>query len=280
VADTSSAIAASLQHTGQSLGKMAAETKRNAESASNAKEFTNQARMAAEQGSADLRILTEALDDIKTSADGISKIVKTIDQIAFQTKILALNAAVEAALAGEAGRGFAVVADEVSNLARRCAEAAKETGERIEDSVQKSRSGVAIGRQVATIFDAISEKIRHIDEVAAEIAATSHSQSEGFREINSAVAQIDSATQSNAASAEESSSASLELNSQATILQQAVEDLQFLIEGSSGKKPAVLPRAATNNAARGTLNFGVQPSRRNHRLEAAGERKVELDARF
>jgi len=232
LADASSAIATSLQQTGQSLAKMATETKRNAEISGNAKEFTNQARATAEKGSAELHVLTDALDNIKSSADSISKIIKTIDEIAFQTNILALNAAVEAARAGEAGLGFAVVADEVRNLARRCAEASKETGERIQDSVKKTNSGVEIGHHVAKNFDEIAEKIRRMDEFASEIAAISHSQSDGFVQINSAVAQIDAATQNNAAGVEQSASASRELNSQAASLKQAVEELKLLIEGT------------------------------------------------
>ena len=231
LADSSAAIATSLQQTSHSLGKMAAETKRNAEIAGSAREFANHARAAAEKGTADLHVLSRALDNIKVSGDSISKIIKTIDEIAFQTNILALNAAVEAARAGEAGLGFAVVADEVRNLARRCAEASKETGQLIHESVSKTNSGVEIGRQVAKNFDDIAEKIRRMDDFASEIAVISRSQNDGFLQINAAVSQIDSATQNNTAGVQQSAWASRELNGRAAVLQEAVENLKRLIEG-------------------------------------------------
>jgi len=265
LADTASAIAHSLQQTSHSLEQLSSATQRNTECVASAKEFTDATSLAAEKGSADLQMLTDALNNIKTSADSISKIIKTIDEIAFQTNILALNAAVEAARAGEAGLGFAVVADEVRNLARRCAEAAQETGTRIQDSVQKSRSGVDIGARVAANFDQIARKIRQFDTLAGQIAASSRTQSEGFSQIQHAVAQIDSATQSNAASAEESASASRELNGQATAMKQAVESLQLLIEGRIKS-----PRNAQNLSPQHLETVRPTSSRDLHVAELSG----------
>jgi len=269
LADASSAIAASLEQTSASLKEMDGATKTNAKNVGNAKEFTNQARAAAEKGSADLHVLTDALDNIKTSANSISKIIKTIDEIAFQTNILALNAAVEAARAGEAGLGFAIVADEVRNLASRCARAEQEISGCIQDSVQKSCSGVDIGKRVAKNFDDIVEKIRRVDALATEIATVSRSQSEGFTQINAAVTQIDSATQNNAASAEESAAASNELNSQATSLKQAVQDLQMLIEGRLQPKS---PGAKKMSANAGPAPSSLGHPRRLIHLAEAGQR--------
>lgn len=240
LADNSSAMAASLAETCASLEEMTATSTRSAESVSHTKAFTDETCADAEKGAADMRILTESLNGIQTSAGATAKIIKTINEIAFQTNILALNAAVEAARAGEAGQGFAVVANEVRNLAQRCADAARETGERVEDSLAKTMTGVGIGERVAKNFADIAEKIRRVNGLAAEMAAVSKSQSEGFGQINQTVTQIDSTTQSNAAGAEESAAAAAELNSQAIVLQDAVADLQRLIQGAKTILPESL----------------------------------------
>ena len=138
----------------------------------------------------EMQAMSSAMNDIKSSSDDIAKIIKTIDEIAFQTNILALNAAVEAARAGEAGAGFAVVADEVRNLAQRCAQAAKETASKIEDSVQKSTNGVEISAKVAISLQEIVSKTRQVDELAGEVATTSVEQSQGIEQVNTAVSHV------------------------------------------------------------------------------------------
>src|SRR5215510_9838837 len=135
--------------------------------------------------------MVEQMNEIGNSSNKIARIIKVIDEIAFQTNILALNAAVEAARAGEAGLGFAVVADEVRNLAQRCAGAARETAEKISASTEKSEQGVRISEKMATNLTAIVEKTRQLDERIAEIAQSSHEQSEGIGQLNSAVASMD-----------------------------------------------------------------------------------------
>ena len=149
LADGSGQQAAALEETSSSLEEMASTTQRNAETAGQVKDLGRQARQAGDLGVKDTADMMGAMDDIKRSSAGIAKIIKTIDEIAFQTNILALNAAVEAARAGEAGAGFAVVADEVRSLAQRCAQAAKETAGKIEDAVQKSAKGADISAKVA-----------------------------------------------------------------------------------------------------------------------------------
>jgi methyl-accepting chemotaxis protein len=143
VADGAHDQAASLEETAASLEEMASMTRRNAENAASAKTLASDTRAAADVGATDMRQLSEAMHEIKASGDSITKIIRTIDEIAFQTNILALNAAVEAARAGESGLGFAVVADEVRNLARRSAAAAKETSDKISDAIAKTEKGVA-----------------------------------------------------------------------------------------------------------------------------------------
>jgi methyl-accepting chemotaxis protein len=206
-------------------------TKRNADSANQAKQLANQTRSAAETGATDVHAMNAAMDAIKSSSDNIAKIIKTIDEIAFQTNILALNAAVEAARAGEAGAGFAVVAEEVRALAQRSAQAARETAEKIEDSISKSEHGVQISAKVSTSLNEIVEKARKVDSLVAEIAQASQEQSQGIGQVLTAVTQMDKVTQSNAASAEESASAAEELSAQAATVDDAVTALQELVGG-------------------------------------------------
>ncbi len=223
--------AASLEETSASLEEISSMTKRNAESAGNAKSLANHTRTAAETGAGDMRAMSDAMDAIKSSSDNIAKIIKTIDEIAFQTNILALNAAVEAARAGEAGMGFAVVAEEVRALAQRSATAARETAEKIEDSIQKSGRGVALSGKVASSLSEIVDKARQVDTLIAEIASASQEQTQGITQVLSAVTQMDSVTQTNAASAEEGAAAAEELNAQARCLDQIVSELQLLVSG-------------------------------------------------
>jgi methyl-accepting chemotaxis protein len=236
LAEGASEQAASLEETSASLEEMSSMTKRNADSAARAKDLTTQTRTAADAGASEMEAMKRAMDDIKVSSHDISKIIKTIDEIAFQTNILALNAAVEAARAGEAGLGFAVVADEVRNLAQRAAQSARETAGKIEGSVAKAEHGVAISNKVAAALSEIVTKARAVDALVAEIAQASNEQSQGIDQVNTAVSQMDKVTQSNAASAEESASASSELNSQAEMLTGAVQDLRELVGG--GASPA------------------------------------------
>ena len=141
LAEGASEQAASLEETSASLEEMSSMTRHNAENAQKANELAKQARSAADKGVADMQAMNAAMEAIKNSSDDIAKIIKTIDEIAFQTNILALNAAVEAARAGEAGMGFAVVADEVRNLAQRSAQAAKETAGQIEGAISQDGAG-------------------------------------------------------------------------------------------------------------------------------------------
>jgi len=231
LAEGASEQAASLEETSSSLEEMASMTRRNAENAGKVKDLGSQARQAGDQGVHDMAEMTQAMQGIKASSDEVAKIIKTIDEIAFQTNILALNAAVEAARAGEAGMGFAVVADEVRNLAQRAAQSAKETAAKIEDAVQRSALGTQISGKVASSLEEIVGKARQVDELAAEVAAASREQSQGIEQVNSAVTQMDKVTQSNAASAEESASAAEELNAQAENLKEAVHQLIQLVDG-------------------------------------------------
>jgi methyl-accepting chemotaxis protein len=228
LAEGSTEQAASLEETSASLEEISSMTKRNAENAQHAKELAGNARQSADTGVADMAAMKTAMSDIKVSSDGIAKIIKTIDEIAFQTNILALNAAVEAARAGEAGAGFAVVAEEVRNLAQRSAQAAKETASKIEGAITKTAQGVTISNKVATSLEEIAARSRQVDELVVEIATASLEQTQGIGQVTQAVAQMDQVTQRNAANAEESASAAEELNAQAQAMQENVRQLLAL----------------------------------------------------
>jgi methyl-accepting chemotaxis protein len=242
LAEGASEQAASLEETSASLEEMASMTRRNEESAQQAKTSASEARASADTGGVQMKAMQRAMDEIQAASADISKILKTIDEIAFQTNILALNAAVEAARAGNAGAGFAVVADEVRALAQRCAAAAKETAFKIDDSVTKSQQGVQISAEVAKSFATIQERIRTLDTLVVEIATASQEQSRGIGEISTAVTQMNQVTQSNAASAEESAGASAELNAQAAGLKEAVITLQRLSGGVDGRADGNKPQ--------------------------------------
>jgi methyl-accepting chemotaxis protein len=231
LAQGTSEQAASLEETGASLEEMASMTQRNAEHARRANELAQQARAAADAGVTDMQTMSAAMGEIKTAGGEIAKIIKIIDEIAFQTNILALNAAVEAARAGEAGMGFGVVAEEVRSLAHRCAQAAKETSAQIEGAITKTNQGVAISAKVAGQLTEMVAKVRQVDELVREVAAASKEQSQGIEQVNQAMGQMDKVTQSNAANAEESASAVEQLNAQALTLKDAVNELMRLVGG-------------------------------------------------
>ena len=237
LASSTTEQAASLEETSASLEEIASMTKNNAENSREAKDLTGAMREVADTGASDMDKMAHAMAAIKESSNNIAKIIKTIDEIAFQTNILALNAAVEAARAGEAGMGFAVVAEEVRNLALRSASAARETAEKIEDSIQKSSAGVQINAKVSLSLADIVSKARQADELVAQISIASNEQSQGIDQINSSVSQMDAMTQNNAAGAEESANVSADLRNQSTQLTQLVQELQTLVGGkSSGAK--------------------------------------------
>ena len=248
LADGATRQAASLEETSAALEEIASMTKRNAENASQAKQAAGAARQAADLGVADMGAMKAAMNDIKVSSDDIAKIIKTIDEIAFQTNILALNAAVEAARAGEAGAGFAVVADEVRGLAQRAAIAAKETAGKIDGAIAKTSHGVTISNKVATSLEGIAQQSKSVDTLVAEIASASTEQSQGISQVTVAISQMNEVTQNTAATAEECASASEELNGQASATQDTVHELLVLV----GK-------AAAASAPKEALSFQPTP---------------------
>ncbi|MDP2136541.1 MAG: methyl-accepting chemotaxis protein, partial [Candidatus Didemnitutus sp.] len=276
MSDGASRQAASLEQSSASLHEMASMTTRNSEGAQTAKALAAEARATADAGAKDMAAMRGAMSAIQTSSTEIAKIIKTIDEIAFQTNILALNAAVEAARAGEAGAGFAVVAEEVRSLAQRSAQAAKETAAKIADASSKSEQGAQISTQVAGSLDSIVQKIRQLDEMVGSIAQASHEQSDGIGQLNQAVAGMDQITQSNAALAQQSAISAEDLQGQSAQVRAAVGELMKMVHGSDRSvspdeiAPVVAPEPR-GGAVRPRVGArkGVEPSKQGRDVSAA-----------
>jgi methyl-accepting chemotaxis protein len=246
LAQGASEQAASLEETSASSEEMASMTRKNAGNSQQAAVLMNAVGQRVAEANRTLADMTKSMQEIGASSGKISKIIKVIDEIAFQTNILALNAAVEAARAGEAGMGFAVVADEVRNLAQRSAQAAKDTASLIEESILKSTEGSARLGEVAVSIQAITQGAGEVKTLVDEVEASSKEQAQGIEQISKAVAQMDEVTQRTAANAEESASASEELNAQSQALMTVVEQLQALVGAGSGHSAMPRKSAARN----------------------------------
>ena len=222
LAQASTEQASTVEEITSTVGSIASQSKENASSARVANELANEARGSAEEGSSQMKNMMNSMEDINEASRNISKIIRVIDDIAFQTNILALNAAVEAARAGSHGKGFAVVAEEVRNLAARSAKAANETTDLIESTISKVNSGTKIASETASALNAINEKIGKVTGMIAEIASSSGEQASAVAQVSLGMTQIAEAVQTNSATAEESAAASEELSAQASLLKESV----------------------------------------------------------
>jgi methyl-accepting chemotaxis protein len=245
--------AASLEETSASMEEMASMTRQNAENSQQAAATMADTERLVHDANGALGEMVTSMAAIKESSDKVAKIIKTIDEIAFQTNILALNAAVEAARAGEAGAGFAVVADEVRALAQRSAKAAKDTAALIDESITRSNEGQHKVQQVSGVIESITTSTVKVKGLVDEVSEASRQQSQGIDQVSQAIAQMEKVTQGTAATAEESAAASEELNAQAEASMQVVTRLSTLVGGTSpGKRTQTTP--ATAAPARSTLH--------------------------
>ncbi|TCL76832.1 methyl-accepting chemotaxis protein [Hydrogenispora ethanolica] len=220
--------AATIQELSASIAEIASQTKENASRAGQANELAGQTKVNAQQGNDRMQEMLTAMRSINEAATNIAKIIKVIDEIAFQTNILALNAAVEAARAGQHGKGFAVVAEEVRNLAGRSAQAAKETAELIEGSIRKIGDGAKIAGQTAASLTQIVGDVTQAADLVKEIANASNEQATGIAQLNQGINQVSKVTQTTTATSEQSASTSEELTSQAEHLREMVGRFRLL----------------------------------------------------
>src|SRR5579871_3784412 len=229
LAQGASEQAASLEETSASSEEMSSMTRKNSENSQQAAEVMNTVSQRVADANRTLADMTTSMHEIGESSGKISKIIKVIDEIAFQTNILALNAAVEAARAGEAGMGFAVVADEVRNLAQRSAQAAKDTAGMIEESITRSKDGRLKLDQVSQAVRSLTEKSAAVKDLIDSLHVSSGEQARGAEQIAKAITQVEHVTQTAAANAQETASAGEELSAQAAALRSLVNRLEVLV---------------------------------------------------
>ncbi|NCB50667.1 MAG: HAMP domain-containing protein [Clostridia bacterium] len=215
-----------------SVEEISSQTNLNAENAEKANGFALNARTNANEGNSQMKEMLSAMDEINVSSGNIYKIIKVIEDIAFQTNILALNAAVEAARAGQHGKGFAVVAEEVRTLAARSSKAASETTDMIEDSIRKVDAGTKIAKETAKALTNIVNEVEGVANLVESIALASKEQALGIEQINQGIIEVSQVVQTNAATSEESAAASEELSGQAEQLKKIIS--VFKLKNSSG----------------------------------------------
>ncbi len=230
--------ASSIEELSASLTQIAAQIKQSAGNTSTATDIAGKAKNAADEGNGKMKNMLESMQEINDSSSNISKIIKVIDDIAFQTNILALNAAVEAARAGAHGKGFAVVAEEVRNLAARSANAANETTALIEGSIRKVETGTQIANETASALSSIVTGSEKSLELLGNISVATGEQAAAITQINRGIEQLSQVVQTNSATAEEGAAASEELSSQAELLKSMIGNFKLRAAAKLNDSPA------------------------------------------
>ena len=240
LAQGASEQASAIEETSASLEEMSSMIHSSARNADHAKSLASESQLSASEGMASMKEMTEAMAAIERTSNEVVKIVKSIDEIAFQTNILALNAAVEAARAGEAGAGFAVVAEEVRSLAQRSAAAANESETKIEASIKSSRQGSQCLTGVGESFSRIGSKVQETHNLVSEIALATKEQAQGIEQVTIAIQEMSKVAQSSAINTEQIASAAEEMRQQASMQQQTAGALRQVIDGSSNELASAL----------------------------------------
>jgi methyl-accepting chemotaxis protein len=241
--------AASLEETAASMEELASTVKHNAENTQQANQVVESARQLAEKGGDVVKSAITAMQEINESSNRIAEIISVIDEIAFQTNLLALNASVEAARAGEQGRGFSVVATEVRNLAQRSADAAKQSNELIQNSVQKVRAGTAFVNETGAALNEIVESVARVGDLVAHISGASAEQTAGIDQVNLAVAQMDDITQQNAALAEQAAASAMAMSEQSGNMTRLISFFKVKGQGVAARPPMRSNAPAASKAA-------------------------------
>jgi len=250
--------AATVEELSASASGISQKTKVNAQITDKAAELAVTIKGNAEKGNRQMDDMVAAVNEISQASQSISQVIKVIDDIAFQTNILALNAAVEAARAGQHGKGFAVVADEVRTLAAKSAEAARDTGVLISNSMEKAQHGAHIAKNTAESLFEIVTGINESSEIISEIAMASEAQATGIAQINNGIEQVATIVQQNSATAEESAAASEELSGQSDMLEDLISQFRL-------KKPdATRSQAKQGLAAPENSSFALNAITRKH----------------
>ena len=224
--------ASSVEELSATITEISNQVSENAQNAGEASQRATQVGSEASESSKRMKNMLDAMEDISGSSNEIGKIIKTIEDIAFQTNILALNAAVEAARAGAAGKGFAVVADEVRTLASRSADASKNTAILIENSIKAVKNGEEIANETAQSLNSVVEGVQEVANIINKISVASKEQSAAINQVTLGMEQISAVIQTNSATAEQSAAASEELSSQSEMLKSLIG--QFKLKGLTG----------------------------------------------
>ncbi|HEX2852261.1 MAG TPA: methyl-accepting chemotaxis protein [Opitutaceae bacterium] len=273
VASGSASQAAALEKTSEALAEISRMASGNAERAERAQTSAYDTRIAAEHGASQIVRLTEAMNALLASSGDVTRIIKTIDEIAFQTNILALNAAIEAARAGEAGAGFAVVAEEVRSLAQRSADAARESTEKINASKLRTGAGATITLETAETLKGILEKAREVEGLVTSIATASRDQNTGIAKISETIREIEGVTQSNAASADQTANSAQEMQARADGFRAAVHQLQTTVFGKAHVQQ--LPELPPS--PRESLPLPPRTNRKNLRSDTPRNKRIFAD---
>lgn len=233
LAEGSTEQASSIQETSSTLEESSSMVHQTTQNTKEADILAKKTKEVADKGDAEMQVMLGAMNELKTSSGEISKIIKVIDEIAFQTNILSLNAAVEAARAGEAGKGFAVVAEEVRTLAQRSAQAAKDTAGIIERNINLSEKCLVITKQVGESLSEINNESAKVSELLGEITTASQEQEIGIRQINQAISQMEHVIQANAITAQGTAVSADQLNVYSETLKTIMDTLNYLINGGN-----------------------------------------------